>query len=341
MAAAPRAPARAPSSVAPVAWAASSSTGTPSSAISSTGATFPNRCTTTTALVLGVMAARTVSAVTQKVAGSTSQYTGTAPTFTVASTVAKNVNEGQIDLVARPDPQSAQGDRDGVGAVGHPDRVPDAQVGGELALEGLDLRPEDEAPSLEHLGEGLGEARLVGVEARRKEGNGHGGPLPYPAAVTLLASITDPIVNLAVDVVDAIGLLGIFVLMTLESACIPVPSEATMLFAGFAVSEGEYSLVAAVAVGIGGQPRGLVDRVRHRLLRARGRAREARQEAPHQEEPPRDGGPLVRASRRRHGVLHPHAPHRPHVHLAARRGGPHALLALQRVHARWVACRGC
>jgi len=65
----------------------------------------------------------------------------------------------------------------------------------------------------------------------------------------VLASITDPIVNVAVDVVDALGLLGVFVLMTLESACIPVPSEATMLFAGFNVSDGEYSLFAAVAVG--------------------------------------------------------------------------------------------
>jgi membrane protein DedA with SNARE-associated domain len=65
----------------------------------------------------------------------------------------------------------------------------------------------------------------------------------------LLASLTDPIVELAVDVVAELGLLGIFVLMTLESACIPVPSEATMLFAGFNVSDGEYSLFAAVAVG--------------------------------------------------------------------------------------------
>jgi membrane protein DedA with SNARE-associated domain len=65
----------------------------------------------------------------------------------------------------------------------------------------------------------------------------------------ILASITDPIVNVAVDVVDAIGLLGVFVLMVLESACIPVPSEATMLFAGFNVSDGHYSLLAAVAVG--------------------------------------------------------------------------------------------
>src|SRR5918997_510998 len=65
----------------------------------------------------------------------------------------------------------------------------------------------------------------------------------------LIASITDPIVEVAVDVVRELGLAGVFVLMLLESACIPVPSEATMLFAGFNVSEGEYSLFAATAVG--------------------------------------------------------------------------------------------
>jgi membrane protein DedA with SNARE-associated domain len=67
--------------------------------------------------------------------------------------------------------------------------------------------------------------------------------------VPVFASLTDPIVNLAVDVVDAMGLPGVFVLMLLESACIPVPSEATMLFAGFNVSRGEYSLLAATLVG--------------------------------------------------------------------------------------------
>jgi membrane protein DedA with SNARE-associated domain len=65
----------------------------------------------------------------------------------------------------------------------------------------------------------------------------------------LTASITDPIVNFAVNVVHDLGLAGVFVLMVLESACIPVPSEATMLFAGFNVSNGSYSLFAAVAVG--------------------------------------------------------------------------------------------
>jgi membrane protein DedA with SNARE-associated domain len=63
------------------------------------------------------------------------------------------------------------------------------------------------------------------------------------------ASLTDPLVNFATDVVDKLGLAGVFVLMTLESACIPIPSEATMLFAGFNVSKGEYSLLAATLVG--------------------------------------------------------------------------------------------
>jgi membrane protein DedA with SNARE-associated domain len=67
--------------------------------------------------------------------------------------------------------------------------------------------------------------------------------------VPVLASITDPLVEFAVDVVDAMGLPGIFLLMVAESACIPIPSEATMLFAGFNVSEGHYSLFAVVAVG--------------------------------------------------------------------------------------------
>ena len=65
----------------------------------------------------------------------------------------------------------------------------------------------------------------------------------------VVASLTDPIVQFAVDVVDKLGLPGIFALMVAESACIPIPSEATFLFAGFNVSEGHYSLAAVVAVG--------------------------------------------------------------------------------------------
>ena len=65
----------------------------------------------------------------------------------------------------------------------------------------------------------------------------------------VVASLTDPIVEFATNVVADLGLPGVFILMLLESACIPIPSEATMLFAGFNVSEGEYSLIAVTLVG--------------------------------------------------------------------------------------------
>ena len=66
----------------------------------------------------------------------------------------------------------------------------------------------------------------------------------------MLADITGPIVDAATNVIDALGLPGVFLLMTLESACIPVPSEAIMLFAGFNVSEGNMTLFGVVAAGV-------------------------------------------------------------------------------------------
>jgi membrane protein DedA with SNARE-associated domain len=69
------------------------------------------------------------------------------------------------------------------------------------------------------------------------------------ATVLVLASVTDRLTQFAVDVVGDLGLPGIFLLMAPESACIPIPSEATMLFAGFNVSEGKYTLLEAVVVG--------------------------------------------------------------------------------------------
>src|SRR3982751_294631 len=65
----------------------------------------------------------------------------------------------------------------------------------------------------------------------------------------VLASVTDRLVDFAVNVVGDLGIAGIFALMVPESACIPIPSEATMLFAGFNVSEGRYTLLAAGAAG--------------------------------------------------------------------------------------------
>src|SRR3954453_7448222 len=66
----------------------------------------------------------------------------------------------------------------------------------------------------------------------------------------ITASVTDGIVDFAVRVINDLGLPGIFALMVFESACIPIPSEATFLFAGFNVYNGEYSVLAVVATGV-------------------------------------------------------------------------------------------
>jgi membrane protein DedA with SNARE-associated domain len=70
--------------------------------------------------------------------------------------------------------------------------------------------------------------------------------------VLVLASLTDPLVRLATDVIDTLGIPGIFALMVAESACIPIPSEATMLFAGFNVSDGQWSMAEVVSAGVAG-----------------------------------------------------------------------------------------
>jgi membrane protein DedA with SNARE-associated domain len=57
------------------------------------------------------------------------------------------------------------------------------------------------------------------------------------AHLFVLASISESIVNETSNFVSEAGLPGIFVLMALSSACIPIPSEVVMLFAGFAVAD--------------------------------------------------------------------------------------------------------
>jgi membrane protein DedA with SNARE-associated domain len=66
------------------------------------------------------------------------------------------------------------------------------------------------------------------------------------------ASLSEPIVNFCVDVIDDAGLAGVFFLMLAGSACIPVPSEAVMLFAGFNVSTGDQSLLWIMLAGLAG-----------------------------------------------------------------------------------------
>jgi membrane protein DedA with SNARE-associated domain len=52
-------------------------------------------------------------------------------------------------------------------------------------------------------------------------------------------------------VIERFGTIGVFLLMVPESACVPVPSEVTLVFSGFAVHEGwmtfELAVLAATA----------------------------------------------------------------------------------------------
>jgi membrane protein DedA with SNARE-associated domain len=64
------------------------------------------------------------------------------------------------------------------------------------------------------------------------------------------ATFTDQIATWATHVVSDLGLLGIFVLMLLDAACIPIPSEITMLFAGFSVSQGHNTLLTVTVAGV-------------------------------------------------------------------------------------------
>ena len=62
--------------------------------------------------------------------------------------------------------------------------------------------------------------------------------------------LLNPIVNAGTDFISSTGLPAVFILMTLESACMPIPSEAIMLFAGSSVAAGELTLFGVVAAGV-------------------------------------------------------------------------------------------
>ena len=52
-----------------------------------------------------------------------------------------------------------------------------------------------------------------------------------------------------VEIISAAGYAGVAILMAIESACIPLPSEVIMPFAGYLVSIGKFSLVGAATAG--------------------------------------------------------------------------------------------
>jgi len=62
-------------------------------------------------------------------------------------------------------------------------------------------------------------------------------------------SLLAPLAAWIVSVISAAGYAGVAGLMAVESACIPLPSEIIMPFAGYLASTGRFSLVLAATAG--------------------------------------------------------------------------------------------
>jgi membrane protein DedA with SNARE-associated domain len=59
----------------------------------------------------------------------------------------------------------------------------------------------------------------------------------------------EQLTGIIIHLIESTGYLGIFILMTLESALIPIPSEVTMPFAGFLVQQGKLNFWLVVFAG--------------------------------------------------------------------------------------------
>src|SRR5580658_5512516 len=65
----------------------------------------------------------------------------------------------------------------------------------------------------------------------------------------MLDQVISVLAAFIVEVISAAGYLGVVILMAIESACVPLPSEVIMPFAGYLVSVGRFTLIGAATAG--------------------------------------------------------------------------------------------
>ncbi|MCL4364105.1 DedA family protein [Patescibacteria group bacterium] len=65
----------------------------------------------------------------------------------------------------------------------------------------------------------------------------------------MINKIIELATGLIITVISSTGYLGVFGLMTAESALIPIPSEVTMTFAGYLASTGRFNIYLLIFVG--------------------------------------------------------------------------------------------
>jgi membrane protein DedA with SNARE-associated domain len=67
--------------------------------------------------------------------------------------------------------------------------------------------------------------------------------------LSITFEILKPIIDFVISIISSLGYPGIFLLMILESALIPIPSEIIMPFSGFLVSKGTFDPISVVLAG--------------------------------------------------------------------------------------------
>ncbi len=70
-----------------------------------------------------------------------------------------------------------------------------------------------------------------------------------PEGFSILTALIEHLASFITHVIDTMGYPGVVVLMAIESACIPLPSEIIMPFAGYLAMQGRFSLVGAGLAG--------------------------------------------------------------------------------------------
>lgn len=65
----------------------------------------------------------------------------------------------------------------------------------------------------------------------------------------MIEAIIGAVTSFIVNTISVWGYFGVGVLMAIESACVPLPSEVIMPFAGFLVAQGKFSLLGVTLAG--------------------------------------------------------------------------------------------
>jgi len=65
----------------------------------------------------------------------------------------------------------------------------------------------------------------------------------------MISSIFSVIANFILNLISQTGYFGVFILMTLESCNIPIPSEIIMPFSGFLANQGQFNLLVLAITG--------------------------------------------------------------------------------------------